>query len=124
MPATDPLLEERAARIRLLALDVDGVLTDGKIYFDSAGNESKAFYSRDGLGLKALQQAGERYRKGIIDYLPVLTQLSMVQRLERDLLSRRLEQLVARVNLYRALGGGIPENLVERVVESNNESNR
>jgi 3-deoxy-D-manno-octulosonate 8-phosphate phosphatase (KDO 8-P phosphatase) len=58
MPDHDPLLRERAAKIRLLALDVDGVLTDGKIYFDTAGNELKAFYTPDGLGLKALQRAG------------------------------------------------------------------
>lgn len=58
MTAIDPLLLERAARIRLLALDVDGVLTDGKIYFDSAGNELKAFNTRDGLGIKALQRHG------------------------------------------------------------------
>ena len=63
MPNPDPLLQERAARIRLLALDVDGVLTDGKIYFDSSGNELKAFYTPDGLGLKALQQSGIVKRK-------------------------------------------------------------
>lgn len=49
-------LRERAARIRLVALDVDGVLTDGRLWFDQAGNELKAFYTRDGLGLKALQR--------------------------------------------------------------------
>jgi len=54
----DPMLLERAKRIKLLALDVDGVLTDGKIYFDSAGNESKAFNTRDGLGMAALQRCG------------------------------------------------------------------
>lgn len=47
-------LRERAANIRLLALDVDGVLTDGRLYFDQHGNELKAFHTRDGLGLKAL----------------------------------------------------------------------
>ena len=52
----DPLLVERASRIRLLALDVDGVLTDGRLYFDSQGNEMKAFCTRDGLGLRALQR--------------------------------------------------------------------
>ena len=51
----DPLLLERAARIRMLVLDVDGVLTDGRLYFDSRGNEMKAFNTRDGLGIKALQ---------------------------------------------------------------------
>jgi 3-deoxy-D-manno-octulosonate 8-phosphate phosphatase (KDO 8-P phosphatase) len=52
------MLKERASRIRLLALDVDGVLTDGRLYFDATGNELKAFHTRDGLGLKALQRFG------------------------------------------------------------------
>ena len=56
----DPLLLEKASRIRLLALDVDGVLTDGKLYFDNSGNEMKTFCTRDGLGMKALQQFGIR----------------------------------------------------------------
>jgi 3-deoxy-D-manno-octulosonate 8-phosphate phosphatase (KDO 8-P phosphatase) len=54
----DPLLLERAARVRALVLDVDGVLTDGRLYFDNLGNEMKAFCTRDGLGLRALQQHG------------------------------------------------------------------
>lgn len=58
MSGHDPLLLERAARIKLLALDVDGVLTDGRLYFDNAGNELKAFSTADGLGLKLLQRLG------------------------------------------------------------------
>jgi 3-deoxy-D-manno-octulosonate 8-phosphate phosphatase (KDO 8-P phosphatase) len=58
VPDIDAMLLERAKNIRLLALDVDGVLTDGKLYFDSAGNELKAFNTSDGLGLKALQKFG------------------------------------------------------------------
>jgi 3-deoxy-D-manno-octulosonate 8-phosphate phosphatase (KDO 8-P phosphatase) len=54
----DPLLLERASRIRALVLDVDGVLTDGRLYFDNQGNELKAFSTRDGLGMRALQQFG------------------------------------------------------------------
>ena len=54
----DEALLERARNIRLLALDVDGVLTDGRLYFDNQGNEIKAFCTRDGLGIKALQQQG------------------------------------------------------------------
>ena len=45
-----------AANIRLACFDVDGTLTDGRLYYDHAGNESKAFYVQDGLGLKLLQQ--------------------------------------------------------------------
>jgi 3-deoxy-D-manno-octulosonate 8-phosphate phosphatase (KDO 8-P phosphatase) len=58
MEHMDTALLERAAKIRMLVLDVDGVLTDGKLYFDNAGNESKAFNARDGLGIKALQRSG------------------------------------------------------------------
>ncbi len=54
----DPLLLERAAAVRALVLDVDGVLTDGRLYFDNQGNELKAFSTRDGLGMKALQSQG------------------------------------------------------------------
>lgn len=54
----DRLLVERAARINMLVLDVDGVLTDGRLYFDNQGNEMKAFSTRDGLGLTSLQGQG------------------------------------------------------------------
>jgi 3-deoxy-D-manno-octulosonate 8-phosphate phosphatase (KDO 8-P phosphatase) len=49
---------DRARRIRLLALDVDGVLTDGRLYLSSAGEELKVFHVRDGSGLVAVQRAG------------------------------------------------------------------
>ena len=42
--------------IQLLILDVDGVLTDGKIWFDADGNEFKAFNCQDGMGIKRLQE--------------------------------------------------------------------
>lgn len=58
MDRMDAALKERALGIRMLILDVDGVLTDGKLYFDHAGNEMKAFNTRDGMGMKALQKAG------------------------------------------------------------------
>lgn len=52
----DDELLERAERIRLVVFDIDGVMTDGRLYRDDAGHEIKAFYSRDGLGLKALMR--------------------------------------------------------------------
>jgi 3-deoxy-D-manno-octulosonate 8-phosphate phosphatase (KDO 8-P phosphatase) len=52
--------ENRAAVVRLLALDVDGVLTDGLIYYGNSGDELKAFNIKDGLGIKLLQKAGIR----------------------------------------------------------------
>jgi len=50
----------RARRVRLLVLDVDGVLTDGRLYFTNAGEEIKAFHVRDGHGIKLLRGSGVR----------------------------------------------------------------
>ena len=59
---TDESLDEdlraRIQRIRLLCLDVDGVLTDGSLYFTESGRELKAFSSQDGHALKMLQSTG------------------------------------------------------------------
>ncbi len=46
------------AAIRVLLLDVDGVLTDGRIVYDAQGGETKMFNVRDGLGLRLVQDAG------------------------------------------------------------------
>ena len=51
---------DKAKNIKLLILDVDGVLTDGKLFFDEQGKEYKAFNARDGLGIKLLQKVGIR----------------------------------------------------------------
>jgi 3-deoxy-D-manno-octulosonate 8-phosphate phosphatase (KDO 8-P phosphatase) len=53
-------LAERCERIELLALDVDGVLTDGRIVYSDNGVEVKAFHVRDGSGLKLWQLEGKR----------------------------------------------------------------
>ena len=49
---------DRARPIQLLAMDVDGILTDGRLLYLPDGGEAKAFHPRDGLGLKALQRFG------------------------------------------------------------------
>jgi 3-deoxy-D-manno-octulosonate 8-phosphate phosphatase (KDO 8-P phosphatase) len=49
---------ERARYIKLLVLDVDGVLTDGRIIFTDSGEEIKFFHVRDGQGIKLAQKAG------------------------------------------------------------------
>ena len=59
MPAPSPTdLIARAARIKLAVFDVDGVLTDGKLWFSDDGREWKAFHVHDGLGLKRLLARG------------------------------------------------------------------
>jgi 3-deoxy-D-manno-octulosonate 8-phosphate phosphatase (KDO 8-P phosphatase) len=47
-----------AQKIKLLLLDVDGVLTDGRLYYGNSGEELKAFDIQDGLGIKLLQRGG------------------------------------------------------------------
>ena len=53
-----PELSARARTIRLLVLDVDGVLTDGRIQLDADGREMKTFHVHDGFGLRQLMKAG------------------------------------------------------------------
>jgi 3-deoxy-D-manno-octulosonate 8-phosphate phosphatase (KDO 8-P phosphatase) len=56
--AVDPAV--RAGRIELLVLDVDGVLTDGGLYYSDDGHEFKRYHVRDGLGIKLWQSLGYR----------------------------------------------------------------
>jgi 3-deoxy-D-manno-octulosonate 8-phosphate phosphatase (KDO 8-P phosphatase) len=57
-------VEQRAERIKLLLMDCDGVLTDGRIWLFENGEEQKGFHTRDGLGIDLLHRAG--LRSGII----------------------------------------------------------
>ena len=56
--------EERALRIKLLLMDCDGVLTDGRIWLFENGEEQKGFHTRDGLGIELWHRAG--LKSGII----------------------------------------------------------
>lgn len=53
-----PLDLEQMRAVELLLLDVDGVLTDGRLYFGASNHVSKSFHVRDGLGIALLQRAG------------------------------------------------------------------
>ena len=72
-------VERRALRIKLLLLDCDGVLTDGRITLFDDGEEQKSFHTRDGHGLVLLHRAG--LRSGIISGRTS----SAVERRARDL---------------------------------------
>ena len=54
----NPELNLKASKISLLILDIDGVLTDGGLYFDNQGQEYKAFNSLDGHGMRMLMEQG------------------------------------------------------------------
>jgi len=60
LPLIPDHINTLAKNIQLLVLDVDGILSDGRLYFSNSGEESKAFYTQDGLGLKLLQSSGVR----------------------------------------------------------------
>ena len=53
-----PDVREQAARVRLAVFDVDGVFTDGRLYYGTDGVELKAFHTRDGHGIKQLLRHG------------------------------------------------------------------
>lgn len=53
-----PEVLEKLYRVKLLALDVDGVLTDGGLYYTETGEELKKFNVKDGLGVKRLMEQG------------------------------------------------------------------
>jgi len=97
----------RAADIRLLVLDVDGVLTDGRLYYTALGEEMKCFHVRDGAGIVQLLRAGVQIaiisgrdspaverrmtelgvtyiRQGVSDKLAVLKELLRVLNLEAN----------------------------------------
>ncbi len=51
-------VKERASKVKLVMLDVDGVLTDGRLYMGSNEYEGRSFYVRDGLGIRLGQRGG------------------------------------------------------------------
>lgn len=92
-----------AANLKLLALDVDGVLSDGKLYFSAQGDELKAFNILDGHGIKMLQ------RNGVIVAIITGRVSPLTARRARDLgiehlLQGREDKLVALRELCGELG--------------------
>jgi NodT family efflux transporter outer membrane factor (OMF) lipoprotein len=75
--------------------------------------EKQIKISQDGF-----REAGSRYRKGLSDYLPVLTALTSTQRLQRSIVQAQFERLSYRVALHRALGGSWMQTEFEGKVES------
>ena len=102
---TRAVVDERLWAYRQVVLTALKEVEDALVSEEKQRQHIKALRQQIDAAKKALNEAGERYLKGLNDYLPVLTQLLSVQNLERDLIRREAELLVARVGLYRALGG-------------------
>lgn len=56
----DDSLRQTLNRIRIVFMDVDGTLTDGRLYYTNSGERMRSFFVRDGMGIKLLQKAGVR----------------------------------------------------------------
>jgi 3-deoxy-D-manno-octulosonate 8-phosphate phosphatase (KDO 8-P phosphatase) len=75
-------VKQRAARVKLAAFDVDGVLTDGRLWFGADGSERKAFDTQDGLGLKLLRDFG--------------IEVALITARESEIVTRRARELALR----------------------------
>jgi 3-deoxy-D-manno-octulosonate 8-phosphate phosphatase (KDO 8-P phosphatase) len=132
-----PEVWQRASLIKLLLLDVDGVLTDGRLCFDKAGEAFKVFHVRDGHGIKMLQLGGievaflsgrrsdaayhrareldiNRFHEGLRDKVPVLEQMRETLRLQYEEIAAVADDLVdlplmSRVGLAVAVADAVPE---------------
>ena len=85
-PSNPQTVRNLAPQIKLVVFDVDGVLTDGKLYYASDGNEIKAFHVQDGSAMKRLQ------RHGIAVAIVTGRESPMVERRARELGIRHVYQ--------------------------------
>ena len=96
-------LMERARRVKMILMDADGVLTDGKIVFLSGGNEAKMFDSKDGVGIKLAQRAG--LKTGVISGRESEALLRRCEELGMDEIHQRVfEKLAAYEEILSRLG--------------------
>ena len=110
MITTLPDSRARAAAIQALALDVDGTLTDGRIYIGPQGEAMKAFSVRDGFGLTLLREAGLRLaiitarRSAIVEQRAAELGIPLVIQGVRDKLAA-LDSLCVELNLAHSQVG-------------------
>ena len=104
-------VQQQLAEYRQLVLSAVREVEDALISETKIREHVVATENQLQAGKNALKEAGSRYLKGLNDYLPVLTQLLSVQSLENDLIRRHEDLLVARISLYRAIGGSWTDEL-------------
>jgi 3-deoxy-D-manno-octulosonate 8-phosphate phosphatase (KDO 8-P phosphatase) len=122
--ALTPELAERARPVRLLVLDVDGVLTDGTLYYSANGEELKAFNIQDGLGIKMLHGSGVevavitgRSSRALEQRVANLSIRHLYQGVERklDVLELLLQTLALKPGQAACMGDDLPDlALLER----------
>jgi 3-deoxy-D-manno-octulosonate 8-phosphate phosphatase (KDO 8-P phosphatase) len=111
-------LRERMRRVKLMIFDVDGVLTDGTLYFSETGAELKAFNARDGHGLKMLKESGVEVailssrRSRAVELRAAELGITLVQQGASDK-GKAFEELIARVRASAATAGYMGDDLVD-----------
>ncbi len=119
------ILLDRAKKIRLAIFDIDGVLTDGKLYLLDDGQNLKAFHCHDGLGIKLLARTGiitaviTSHRSALIDKRMAQLQVHHVyQGIENKITA--YEELIAKLNIpdeeVAYMGDDLPDIAIIRRV--------
>jgi 3-deoxy-D-manno-octulosonate 8-phosphate phosphatase (KDO 8-P phosphatase) len=103
-----PELRERARRIRLLAMDVDGVLTDAGMYYGENGEELKKFNTRDGMGVALVREAGLRTAILTREKTAIVERRAAKLKID-DVYMAVLDKLAAMRGLVERLGLGLDE---------------
>ncbi len=95
-------LIQKASKIKLLILDVDGVLTDNRLYYSNDGNELKTFYTRDGHGMVMLRKSG--------------VDMAIITGRESQLVAKRAQDLKI-AHLYQGVPDKLPsfQNLMDKL---------
>jgi len=111
-------LLERMRRLRLMIFDVDGVLTDGTLYFSENGAELKAFNARDGHGMKMLRESGVEIailsarRSRAVDARAAELGLTLVEQGAGDK-GKAFEALIARLRIPAEAAGYMGDDLLD-----------
>ena len=108
---TRSVVDENLARYRYTVLTAVKEVEDALVQEQKAQEHIRALEQVHATAVNAFREAIARYRNGLNDYLPVLTQLLSVQSLERNLVQKRTALLQTHIALYRALGGTWAGNL-------------
>ena len=109
---TRAVVDQKLAAYRDTVLNAVKEVEDALVSEDKQQVHIAALQQINTTANKALAEASARYRNGISDYLPVLSQLLSVQSLENKLILRQENRLATRIALHRALGGAWPAELL------------
>lgn len=115
---TQAVVDERLAGYRLTVLNAVREVEDALVQIDRQQAFLQALERRFDAASNSYNEALNRYRKGLTDYLPVLTALTNMQNLERSLIQAKHDLLVFRVALHLAIGGDWMDGAQQRLDET------